>query len=73
MPLLTPEEVSEKFRIKIRQVKELARQGRLPGIKIGRAWRFSEEILIEWIRNGRKDNHAEINQMVDRIIREVSS
>ena len=71
--LLTPEEVSDKFRIKIRQVKELARQGRLPGIKIGRVWRFSEEHLMEWIENGRKDNYAAINSMVDRIVREVSS
>jgi excisionase family DNA binding protein len=73
MILLTPEQVSEKFQLKIRQVKELARQGRIPAIKVGRAWRFSEEILMEWIRGGKKDNYVEINHMVDRIIREVSS
>jgi excisionase family DNA binding protein len=70
--LLTPEQVSERFQIRVRQVKELARQGRIPAIKIGRAWRFSEEVLVEWIHNGRKDNYGEITQMVDRIIREVS-
>ncbi len=71
MDLLTPEQVSERFQIKPRQVKELARQKRIPAIKIGKVWRFSEEMLIEWIRNGRKDdNHAEINQTVDRIVRE---
>jgi excisionase family DNA binding protein len=71
--LLTPEQVSERFQIRVRQVKELARQGRIPAIKIGRTWRFSEAVLVEWVRNGRKDNLAEINHMVDRIIREVSS
>lgn len=73
MILLTPEQVSERFQIRVRQVKELARQGRIPAIKIGRVWRFSEECLKEWIGNGRKDNYAVINGMVDRIIREVSS
>ena len=72
MILLTPEQVSERFQIRVRQVKELARQGRIPAIKVGRAWRFSEEVLVEWIHNGKKDISGEINQMVDRIIREVS-
>jgi len=36
MNLLTPEQVSEKFQIKLRQVKELARQGKIPAGNVGK-------------------------------------
>ncbi|MFX0199711.1 MAG: helix-turn-helix domain-containing protein, partial [Candidatus Hodarchaeota archaeon] len=33
--LLTPEKVAQLFSLKVRQVKELARQGRIPAVKVG--------------------------------------
>ena len=74
MRLLTPENVSELLCLKVRQVKELARQGRIPGIKVGRLWRFSEDSLKDWIEKGTiSNNHsAEVNSIVDQIISGLS-
>ena len=30
----------------------LAQQGRLPGHKIGRTWRFDQDEVDQWIKNG---------------------
>ena len=32
----------------------LARQGRLPGHKIGRTWRFNQSEVDDWIKAGRQ-------------------
>ena len=72
--LLTPEEVSAQFQLKVRQVKELARQGKIPAIKVGKLWRFPESSLKDWVRigvNPNSDSH-EIDAVVDQIISEVS-
>jgi excisionase family DNA binding protein len=50
--LLTPEEVSERFQIKPCQVKQLARQGKIPAAKVGKFWRFPEDSLRDWMKNG---------------------
>lgn len=73
--LLTPEQVSELFNLKVRQVTELARQGRIPAIKLGRLWRFSVDSLKRWIEEN-QNNHisqTEIDLVVDDIIKEVNN
>lgn len=73
--LLTPEQVAQLFNLKVRQVKELARQGRIPAVKVGRLWRFPEDALKGWIEKGQATDisQTEINSRVDQIIKEVSS
>jgi excisionase family DNA binding protein len=68
--LLTPEQVSELFNLKVRQVTELARQGRIPAIKLGRLWRFSVDSLKRWIEESQTItvSQPEINSVVDEII-----
>ncbi len=74
MKLLTAEQVSERFQIKVRQVKELARQGRIPAVKIGRLWRFPEESLKDWIQKeaGTNKDENKIEAIANQIISEVS-
>lgn len=74
MKLLTPEEVGSLFKIKVRQVKELARQGRIPAIKVGKVWRFPEDSLRDWMKKkgARENDEGEIDSIVDEIILEVS-
>jgi len=74
MNLLTPEQVSEKFQIKLRQVKELARQGKIPAVKVGKLWRFPEDSLKDWVENrvGLKKDESEIESIANQIIAEVS-
>jgi len=50
--LLTAEEVSEILRLSTWQVYELARQGAIPHVRIGRLVRFRADILDEWTRSG---------------------
>jgi excisionase family DNA binding protein len=73
--LLTPEQVSELFNLKVRQVLELARQGRIPAIKVGRLWRFPTDSLRAWIEESQTTciSQNDINSAVNQIIREVSS
>ena len=68
--LLTPEQISELFNLKVRQVLELARQGRIPAIKVGRLWRFPVDSLKRWIEESQTNNASqpEINSVVDEII-----
>lgn len=80
LKLLTAEEVGPILSIKVRQVKELARQGKIPAIKVGRMWRFSQQQLDAWIKGDEKEqdykedevNHDEVNRIVNQIISEVS-
>jgi len=69
--LLTAEQVAQLFSLKVRQVKELARQGRIPAVKVGKVWRFREDSLKEWIEESQTNciSKARIDSVVDEIIR----
>ena len=43
--LLTPNQVAERLQLSVRTVYAWLRDGRLPGIRLGRRWRVSEEGL----------------------------
>jgi excisionase family DNA binding protein len=47
---LTPDEVAERFKVPRARVIRWARSGRLHGLKMGRAWRFTEEDLAAFIQ-----------------------
>jgi len=48
-PLLTPIQAAKLLQVNPKTVKKLAIAGRLPGLKIGRLWRFRESALESWI------------------------
>ncbi len=48
-PFLSVEEVAKRFGINPTTVYRLAQRGMLPGFKMGGQWRFSEEMLRDWI------------------------
>jgi excisionase family DNA binding protein len=45
--LLTVDQVAELFDCSADTVEQETREGRLPGIKLGRAWRFPREALLQ--------------------------
>jgi excisionase family DNA binding protein len=51
--VLTAEEAADLLRVSTKTLLALARDGSLPGEKVGRAWRFVRADLIEYVR-GRK-------------------
>ena len=73
--LLTPKQVSKRFNLKIRQVTELARQGRIPAVKVGRLWWFPEDSLRAWIEKNQttRTPEAAVDLVVDEIIKDVNN
>ncbi len=48
---LTAKQAAEVLQVHYRLVVREAVAGRLPGRKVGRSWRFSEQALRAWLRN----------------------
>ena len=42
-------EVAEYLQLNKGTVYRLAREGKLPGAKVGRAWRFKRSLIDEWV------------------------
>lgn len=55
--LYTVEQVAEKFGVHVNYVRRLARDGELPGRKLGNQWRFTDNDLQEFL-NSAKVNHS---------------
>jgi excisionase family DNA binding protein len=48
--VLTPEQAASMLDMTVRKLAEQAAAGRIPAVRIGRAWRFSKTRLEEFIR-----------------------
>lgn len=48
--IMTVQEVAEYLRLNEMTVYRLAQEGKIPGLKIGRSWRFKKEVIDEWFR-----------------------
>jgi excisionase family DNA binding protein len=53
---LTAEEAAGYLGISMSNLYTLAQQGRIPGNRLGKMWRFSEHTLDEWVRANRPIN-----------------
>jgi excisionase family DNA binding protein len=47
-PLQTPEDAAAYLRIHPKTVQRLARQRRIPALKVGKGWRFRRSDLDSW-------------------------
>jgi excisionase family DNA binding protein len=47
--LLTPDEAAQTLNVTRRWIIEAAARGELPGLKLGRVWRFHPEDLDAWV------------------------
>lgn len=58
MPLsfetLTPGEIARALRVHPFTVTRLAREGKLPGFKVGGIWRFRKDELEQWLDANRQ-------------------
>lgn len=52
MRLLTIPEVAALLRVTIDRAYQLAREGLLPTVRLGRQIRVSEDALLHWLNNG---------------------
>lgn len=52
--IMTIKELSEYLKIAKSTLYKLAQEGRLPGQKVGRHWRFRKETIDSWLDEQRK-------------------
>ncbi|HCE3704267.1 TPA: helix-turn-helix domain-containing protein [Vibrio parahaemolyticus] len=52
--ILTLQEVAEYLKLAEKTAYRLAAEGKLPGFKVGGAWRFKREDLEDWIEEQKK-------------------
>ena len=50
--ILTTKQVAEMLRLHETTVLKWAKVGVIPGICLGTHWRFSEQVLEEWMKKG---------------------
>lgn len=48
--IMTIEEVASYLRIPLSSAYKLAQEGKIPGQKVGRHWRFHRAVLEHWIK-----------------------
>jgi excisionase family DNA binding protein len=47
--ILSAEELAEYLGVNYRTVLVLAREGKLPGRRVGNCWRFRKPVIDEWL------------------------
>jgi excisionase family DNA binding protein len=48
--ILTVRQAAELLQASEETVRDWLRRGRIPGRRVGRSWRISEEALLDWLR-----------------------
>lgn len=56
--VLTTEEAANLLRVSTKTILALARDGSLPGEKVGRAWRFLRVDLLDYLHGDRRRTRA---------------
>ena len=50
-PLWTAEDVATYLRLESETVRSMTREGKLPGFKVGRVWRYRHSDIKSWIHD----------------------
>jgi len=50
--VLNPLQAAEVLKVSRGTLLKLANEGKIPGQKVGRQWRFSRQALLEWLKSG---------------------
>ena len=53
--VFTAVEAAVYLKVTVKTVRELAASGRLPGRKVGKAWRFLRKTLDEWLSGDKSE------------------
>lgn len=56
--IMTIREVAEYLRLNDKTTYRYAAEGKIPGFKIGGAWRFRREDIVEWTKSKSKKSVA---------------
>jgi excisionase family DNA binding protein len=58
LQVLTTEEAADLLRVSSKTILALARDGSIPGEKVGRAWRFLRSDLLKYVHGRRRPETA---------------
>ena len=47
--ILTIEQVARFFQMKPQTIYKWAQEGKIPGVKLGKEWRFRKDMIDEWL------------------------
>ena len=50
-PIMTTQDVADFLSMNIQEVRRLVREGRIPARRIGKAYRFFRDELVQWLYN----------------------
>lgn len=59
--ILTVEQTAEKLQMSTKVVREYLRTGKMPGRKIGKAWRVLETDLEQWVSSGQGEQSRRVS------------
>lgn len=63
---LTSNDLAQRFLVTERQICKLAQIGYLPGMKLGKLWRFRRDVIEEWEREQTPMN--DIEKLANKIV-----
>jgi len=52
--IMTTQEVAKYLKLHEITICKLVKEGKIPGVRIGRVWRFDKETIDKWISSGDK-------------------
>lgn len=58
--VLTIDELSEYLRISKSSLYKLAQEGKVPGQKVGRHWRFRKDAIDRWLDDSRRQSTSSV-------------
>lgn len=58
--VLTIDELSEYLRISKSSLYKLAQEGKVPGQKVGRHWRFRKDAIDRWLDDSRRQSASSV-------------
>jgi len=58
--ILTVEQVAELLQVRPKTVRAFAHERKIPAVKMGKLWRFDEDLLREWLARRAAENEARI-------------
>lgn len=54
--VMSVRELADYLRISVHSVYRLAEQGKLPGRKVGKHWRFHRDTIVAWLATYREED-----------------
>ena len=57
--VMTPREAAEYLSVHVRTIYRLAKNGVIPGRKVGGGWRFKKETMDQWLSRTERPSQTE--------------